>query len=105
MNLESVPADQKEQISREIIEEQEANKILQSVGKYFIEYDQQLHQEFKRTPWNDKEKREEIYRQSKSLDTVVAKITRTIQTGKMARTQLTQWQKAAKQVKDMVGYN
>lgn len=103
MNLESVPDTQKEQISREIIEEQEANKLLQSIGKYFIEYDKQLHQEFKQTAWGDKEKREEIYRQSKSLDTVVAKITRAIQTGTMARQQLTQWQKAAKTVKNMVG--
>jgi len=103
MNLESVPDDQKKQISREIIEEQEANKLLTSFGQYFIEYDQQLHQEFKKTAWGDKEKREEIYRQSKSLDTVMAKITKKIQTGKMARTQLTQWQKAAKAVKNVIG--
>ena len=105
MNLDSVPDDQKKQISREIISEQEANKILESVGKYFIEYDQQLQREFKKTAWDDRKKREEIYRQLKSLDTVVAKITRAIKTGEMARQQLTQWQKAAKQVKNMVGYN
>lgn len=91
--------DQQEQNSREILEEQEATKILQSVGKYFIEYDQQLYQEFKSTTWKDNLKREEIYRQSKSLDTVIAKITRAVQTGGMARETLTYWQKLSIKLK------
>ncbi|MCZ6898345.1 MAG: hypothetical protein O7D95_06550 [Betaproteobacteria bacterium] len=103
MNLESVPDDQKEQITREIIEEQQAQEIINKVGKYFVEYEQQLFKEIKTTKWEESDKRNELYRQLKSLDTVAAKITRAIQTGKMARTQLTQWQKAAKQVKNMVG--
>lgn len=104
MNLESVPDNQKEQISREIIEEQNAKELINKVGKYFVEYEEQLFKEIKTTKWEENDKRNEIYRQLKSLDTVAAKITRAIQTGTMARTQLTQWQKAAKSVKNMVGY-
>lgn len=104
MNLESVPDNQKDQISREIIEEQNAKELINKVGKYFVEYEEQLFKELKTTKWEEDDKRNEIYRQLKSLDTVAAKIARAIQTGSMARQQLTQWQKTAKTVKNMVGY-
>lgn len=103
MNLESVPKDQKAQITREIIAEQDAQELINNVGKYFVEYEEQLFKELKTTEWKENDKRNEIYRQLKTLDTVAAKISRAIQTGKMARTQLTQWQRTAKQVKNMVG--
>ena len=104
MNLDNVPDDQKEQISREIIEEQQAKELINKIGKYFLEYEEQLFKELKNSQWKESDKRDEIYRQLTSLDTVAAKIAKAIQTGTMARTQLTNWQRAAKKVKIMVGY-
>jgi len=67
----------------------------------FKEYSVMLFDSFKRTDHtkDGKEKREEIYRQIKALDTVEAKLTESIQTGEMAIEQLSIIQKAVNALK------
>jgi O-phosphoseryl-tRNA(Cys) synthetase len=96
---------EEERLSVEISQEEQAKKIINNplFQKVFVEYSGQLYNALKRTKWNESEEREEIYRQLKSLDTMEAKFTEALQTGKLARHQLTLMQKAAKKVKNVIG--
>lgn len=96
---------EKEQLTREVQREGLAKSVLNNpeFKRVFISYSAELFESLKRTKWDDKEKREEIYRQLKSLDTMEAKFLEALQTGKMARHQLTKLQRAANAVKNVVG--
>ncbi|MBL4664317.1 MAG: hypothetical protein JKY22_12370 [Flavobacteriaceae bacterium] len=90
---------QKEILTKEIEEESKAELILNGTNQYFIEYKAQLFEESKATGWKEVDKREEIYRQLKSIDVVQSKLLTAIQTGSMAREQLSAWQKAKNRLK------
>ena len=98
---------EEQQLTQEVERELSAKKILNNpeFRRVFIEYNAQLFESLKATKWEENEKREEIYRQLKSLDTMEAKFLEALQTGKMARHQLSLMQKAAKTVKNVVGLN
>lgn len=88
-------------LTNEIHREQSASTVLNNAEfqKAFIGYKADLFDSFSKTEWDATGKREEIYRQLKSLNTVEAKLLRLIQTGSMAREQLSIMQKAAKWLK------
>ncbi len=91
------------QLTKEVVREQQAKVILNGVRNLFIEYNAELFESLKRTKHKETEKREEIYRQLLSIDTVEAKLLEAIQTGSMAREQLSLMQKATQKVRNIVG--
>ena len=95
--------EQARQLTSEIVKEQSAKVLLNGLKGLFIEYSAELFEALKRSNHKDKEKREEIYRQLKSIDTVEAKLLEAIQTGGMAREQLSLMQKATQKVRNIVG--
>ncbi len=72
-------------LAHEVQEEQSAKVILNGVKKYLIAYQAELFQEMKDQNWKDIEKREEIYRQLKSVDEFESRLLTAIQSGTMAR--------------------
>jgi len=94
-----------ERLTQEVVREQAAESVLNNAEfkRFFLEYRGQLFDSLSHTKWNEIDKREEIYRQLKSLNTMEAKLTEAINTGKMARDELNRMQKAAKAVKNVIG--
>lgn len=95
--------EQAKHLTNEVVKEQQAKVLLNGIKGLFIEYSAELYEEIKRSNYKDKEKREEIYRQLKSIDTVEAKLLEAIQTGSMAREKLSLMQKATQKVRNIVG--
>ena len=81
------PEERAKHLTNEVVKEQSAKVLLNGVKGLFIEYSAELFEALKRSNHKDTEKREEIYRQLKSIDTVEAKLLEAIQTGSMAREQ------------------
>lgn len=77
-----------ERLQSEILKGDEAETLLKGIQPYFTAYSGELYQNLKKTKFNEVDKREEYYRQLKAVDTLEALITTSIQTGKMARTEL-----------------
>lgn len=94
-----------EQLAQEVSREQVAKQVLNNpeFKKFFIEYKDDLFDKIIRTEGEDIKKREECYRQLKSLGIMEAKLIRSIQTGKMARDQLSRMQKLAESAKNVIG--
>lgn len=92
-----------EHLTNEVLEEQRAKVILNGVKGHLVAYQAELFQAFSKTSHEEKEKREEIYRQMKSLNTVEARLLKAIETGKLARAELSRMQKLAKTAKNIVG--
>ncbi len=90
---------QQEQISREIKEEREAKILLHGLKAHFDDYKKELTASIPNTKHTEVDKREEIYRQLKSINTVEARLLTAIQTGSLAREQLTMWQKCQNKLK------
>ena len=93
--------DEEAQLTQELQRSTDAEIVLNNkeFKRAFEDYTNELINEIKRTKWEETNKREEIYRQLKSLGTVEAKLTRCIQTGKMAKQQLS----LLKQAKNLIG--
>jgi hypothetical protein len=102
MNLDKK---QVSQILGEIDREEEANKILNNpeFKRVFIEYTAQLLDSLTSTKADEVERREDIYRQMKSLNVVEGKFIKALQTGKLARQTLSNWQKLANNTKKIIG--
>ncbi len=96
---------EQEQITVEIQQELQAKQVLDNplFKRAFSEYNMQLFDEFSHSKDDEEEKRTAIYRQMKALNTVAAKLTKAIQTGSMARKQLTRWQEIANRFKKVIG--
>lgn len=92
-----------EHLTNEVMEEQRAKTILNGVKSHFLAYQAELFDSFSKTDSNEKEKREEIYRQIKSINVVEARLLKAIQTGKLARDELSRMQQLAKTAKNIVG--
>lgn len=94
-----------ERLKREVNREQQAEAVLKNpvFNQFFIEYRAQLVDSIIRSEGDAVNKREEFYRQLKSLGIMEAKLISAIQTGKMARDELSRLQKIAKAAKDMIG--
>lgn len=95
--------EQAKHLTNEVVKEQAAKVLLNGLKGLFIEYNAELFEALKRSNHKETEKREEIYRQLKSIDTVEAKLLEAIQTGSMAREQLSLMQKATQKVRNIVG--
>jgi len=92
-----------EHLTNEVIKEQEAKVILNGIKGHLMAYQAELFVSFSKTDHGEKEKREEIYRQMKSLNVVEARLIKAIQTGKLARNELGRMQKLANKAKNIVG--
>lgn len=105
IDLSIASESQQEQIAREIKEEQLAKQVLDNplFKKAFADYNMQLFEEFSRSKYDEGDKRTEIYRQMKALNTVADKLTKEIKTGNMARQTLTRWQTIVNQTKKVIG--
>jgi hypothetical protein len=101
----NINKDQERQILDEINREESANKILNNpeFKRVFIEYTAQLLDSLTSTQANEVEKREDIYRQMKSLNVVEGKFIKALQTGSLARQTLSNWQKLANNTKKIIG--
>lgn len=95
--------EQAKHLTNEVVEEQAAKVLLNGLKGLFIEYGAELYESLKQSNYKETEKREEIYRQLKSIDTVEAKLIEAIQTGSMAREQLSFLQKTTQKVRNIVG--
>ncbi len=96
---------EEELLASEVIREQSALSVINNAEfqTAFISYKAELFDSFSKTNADQQEKREDIYRQIKAVDTVEAKLIRVIKTGSMAREQLNMLSRAAKSIKNMVG--
>ncbi len=96
---------EEEQLSQEVVRGNQARAVLDNpeFRRAFIEYQAELFDSLKKSKWDAPEKREEIYRQCKALDTIEAKLTVSLQTGTMAVKQLSLMQKAANGLKNVIG--
>lgn len=88
-----------EHLTNEVVKEQQAKVILNGVKDIINQYRGELFNSLTQTKWMQRGKREEIYRQLKSVDTFEARLLKDIQTGKIARQQLSLLSKA----KNVVG--
>lgn len=95
--------DKAEHLTQEVVKEQESKLILGGVKQLFMQYRSNLFGELQASNWRQTKKREEIYRQLKSIDTVEAILLTSIQTGKMARNQLSLMQRATQKARNIVG--
>jgi hypothetical protein len=93
--------EQSKQIKQELEREKEAKKIVNNKEfvKAFEDYKAELFKAFSTSKYDEIEKREELYRQVKSLNTVRGKLEKVLITGKMASEQLSVWQKAKKNMR------
>lgn len=103
--MNNVNKTEEELLTQEVIREQSALSVLNNkeFQRAFIGYRADLFDSFSKTKADEHDKREDIYRQIKAVDTVEAKLIRVIKTGKMAREQLSILAKAAKSIINMVG--
>lgn len=92
-----------EHLEREIIGGQQAKLVLNGVKQHFTAYRAELFNAFSKSDYQEKEKRDEIYRQMKAIDTVEARLLKAITTGDFARDQLSRMQKLANKAKNIVG--
>jgi hypothetical protein len=99
MNQEEVD----EKLVSEMNNGQTASLIYNGVSNLFLEYEAELFESMKSSSFKDVEKREEIYRQLKSLGTVKGKLLSAIQTGKMAKEQLSLIDRAKQSINNMIG--
>ena len=91
--------EQGEKLTEEISLANDAEKTLNQMKSHFDDYRNELSGEIPRTKHEEVAKREKIYRQLKSINTVEARLLLAIQTGKLAREQLTLWQKCQNKLK------
>lgn len=91
--------DESKQLTKEIEKESESIVLLNGLKSHFDEYRNELSALIPNTKHSEVEKREEIYRQLKSINTVEARLLTAIQTGSLAREQLTMWQKCTNKLK------
>lgn len=92
-----------EHLTNEVLEGQQSKLILNGVKRHLIAYRAELFDKFGRSEYKEKDFRDEIYRQMKAIDTVEARLLKAIETGDLAKQQLSQMQKLANGVKNIVG--
>ena len=94
-----------EQLALEINREIKVRQVIDNpeFKQFFEEYRAELVDNLIRTKGDEVDKREEFYRQLKSLGIMKVKLTKAIQTGKMARDELSIMHKAANAFKNVIG--
>lgn len=92
-------------LESDVVREQQAKAVLTNPEfmRAFTAYRAKLFDSFSSSNHDETERREEIYRQMKSLDTVEATLRKSLQDGRMAREQLSLMQKVANKAKNIVG--
>jgi phosphopantetheine adenylyltransferase len=92
-----------EKLTEEVVKEQKAKVIINGVKEILDRYKMELFYSLSQSKWMQVKKRENIYMQIKAVNELEVRLIRDIQTGKMARDQLSQMQKVAQKAKNVVG--
>ena len=97
--------DRQELLTNEVLRAQSAEAVLNNseFKRFFDEYRGDLFRKIMESKGDEIDKREEFYRQLKSLGIMEANLTRAINTGKMARDEMTRLQKLTAVTRNVVG--
>ena len=82
---------------------QDAQKLMNGIENLLLMYKGELMAELTSSGDEEKERRESIYRQLKTIDYVESKLLTAIQTGKLAKQDLTAMDKAKQLINNMIG--
>lgn len=91
-----------ERISREIGAGDEAKASLKVLDFHFTAFRAHIFQDISESTYKETDKREELYRQLKSIEYVESRLKKSIQTGKLAEKELSMWQTAKNKLKQVI---